>query len=206
MIDNFLAGTGMPGKIAVTAKNTLLRYQEEKAKGYKANYTKVTNEALSLSPPFSSKTKKIAKAFEDFKRLETKKGKKEVEESGILNNPYNMPRAQIVSATTNIPIDRVLTKLDNVITAIDDEDIQGWQRAALSLGWDKYSLGMYEDEYLDPTEQAAADAKAKEETSAEAKATRDAKKAEEKAKYDALPQVTKDSLDLIKIKEKEKKI
>ena len=64
---------------------------------------------------------------------------------------------------------------------------------------------MYEDEYLDPTEQAAADAKAKEETSAEAKATRDAKKAEEKAKYDALPQVTKDSLDLIKIKEKEKK-
>ena len=205
MIDNFLAGTGMPGKIAVTAKNTLLRYQEEKAKGYKANYTKVTNEALSLSPPFSSKTKKIAKAFEDFKRLETKKGKKEVEESGILNNPYNMPRAQMVSATTNIPIDRVLTKLDNVITAIDDEDIQGWQRAALSLGWDKYSLGMYEDEYLDPTEQAAADAKAKEETSAEAKATRDAKKAEEKAKYDALPQVTKDSLDLIKIKEKEKK-
>lgn len=205
MIDNFLAGTGMPGKIAVTAKNTLLRYQEEKAKGYKANYTKVTNEALSLSPPFSSKTKKIAKAFEDFKRLETKKGKKEVEESGILNNPYNMPRAQMVSAATNIPIDRVLTKLDNVITAIDDEDIQGWQRAALSLGWDKYSLGMYEDEYLDPTEQAAADAKAKEETSAEAKATRDAKKAEEKAKYDALPQVTKDSLDLIKIKEKEKK-
>jgi len=205
MIDNFLAGTGMPGKLVVTAKNTLLKYQDEKAKGYKANYNKVINEALSISPPFSSKTKKATSAFDEMKRLDTKKGQKEVEGTGVLNSPYNMPRAKMVSAATNIPIDRVLTKLDNVITAIDDEDIQGWQRAALSLGWDKYSLGMYEEEYLDPTEQAAADAKAKEEKSAEAKATRDAKKAEEKAKYDALPQVTKDSLDLIKIKEKEKK-
>jgi len=195
MVDGTLTGIGLAGKLAVTAKNTLLKYQDESAKGYKANYGKVVNEALSISPPLSSKTKKAASAFEDIKRLSTKKGQKEVEESGAFNNPYNMPRAKLVAAATNVPVDRVLTKLDNLITAIDDENIQGWQRAALSLGWDKYSLGMYEDEYLDPTEQAAADAKA----------TRDAKKALEQAEYDALPQVTKDSLDLVKIKEKEKK-
>jgi hypothetical protein len=205
MVDGTLTGIGLAGKLAVTAKNTLLKYQDESAKGYKANYGKVVNEALSISPPLSSKTKKAASAFEDIKRLSTKKGQKEVEESGAFNNPYNMPRAKLVAAATNIPVDRVLTKLDNLITAIDDENIQGWQRAALSLGWDKYSLGMYEDEYLDPTEQAAADAKEKAEKSAEAKATRDAKKALEQAEYDALPQVTKDSLDLVKIKAKEKK-
>ena len=205
MIDSTLSGIGLSGKLAVTAKNTLLKYQEESAKGYKASTVKVINEALSISPPLSSKTKKAAKALEDIKRLSTKKGQKEVEESGAFNNPYNMPRAQLIAAATNLPADRVLTKLDNLITAIDDENIQGWQRAALSLGWDKYSLGMYEDEYLDPTEQAAADAKEKAEKSAEAKATRDAKKALEQAEYDALPQVTKDSLDLVKIKAKEKK-
>ena len=205
MVDGTLTGIGLAGKLIVTAKNTLLKYQSESEKGYKANYGKVVNEALSISPPLSSKTKKAASAFEDMKRLSTKKGQKEVEESGAFNNPYNLPRAKLVAAATNIPIDRVLTKLDNLITAIDDENIQGWQRAALSLGWDKYSLGMYEDEYLDPTEQAAADAKEKAEKSAEAKVTRDAKKALEQAEYNALPQVTKDSLDLVKIQAKEKK-
>jgi hypothetical protein len=205
MIDGTLNGIGLAGKLVTTAKNTLLKYQDESAKGYKANYGKVVNEALSISPPLSSKTKKVAKALEDMKRLSTKKGQKEVEESGAFNNPYNMPRAQLIAAATNLPIDRVLTKLDNLITAIDDENIQGWQRAALSLGWDKYSLGMYEDEYLDPTEQKEADAKEKAEKAAEAKATRDAKKSLEQAEYDALPQVTKDSLDLVKIKAKEKK-
>lgn len=205
MVDGTLTGIGLAGKLVVTAKNTLLKYQSESEKGYKANYGKVVNEALSISPPLSSKTKKAASAFEDIKRLSTKKGQKEVEESGAFNNPYNLPRAKLVAAATNIPIDRVLTKLDNLITAIDDENIQGWQRAALSLGWDKYSLGMYEDEYLDPTEQAAADAKEKAEKSAEAKVTRDAKKALEQAEYNALPQVTKDSLDLVKIQAKEKK-
>jgi hypothetical protein len=205
MIDSTLSGIGLSGKLAVTAKNTLLKYEEESAKGYKADYGKVVNEGLSISPPLSSKTKKIYKALNDFKRLGTKKGQKEVEGTGVLNSPYNMPKAQLIAATTNIPADRVLGKLDNLITAIDDENIQGWQRAALSLGWDKYSLGMYEDEYLDPKEQAAADAKEKAEKSAEAKAARDAKKALEQAEYDALPQVTKDSLDLIKIKAAEKK-
>ena len=205
MVDGALTGIGLAGKLVVTAKNTLLKYQSESEKGYKANYGKVVNEAFSISPPLSSKTKKAASAFEDIKRLSTKKGQKEVEESGAFNNPYNLPRAKLVAAATNIPIDRVLTKLDNLITAIDDENIQGWQRAALSLGWDKYSLGMYEDEYLDPTEQAAADAKEKAEKSAEAKVTRDAKKALEQAEYNALPQVTKDSLDLVKIQAKEKK-
>ena len=205
MVDGALTGIGLAGKLVVTAKNTLLKYQSESEKGYKANYGKVVNEALSISPPLSSKTKKAASAFEDIKRLSTKKGQKEVEESGAFNNPYNLPRAKLVAAATNIPIDRVLTKLDNLITAIDDENIQGWQRAALSLGWDKYSLGMYEDEYLDPTEQAAADAKEKAEKAAEAKVTRDAKKALEQAEYNALPQVTKDSLNLVKIQAKEKK-
>jgi hypothetical protein len=205
MVDGTLTGMGLAGKLAVTAKNTLLKYKEESAKGYKASTVKVVNEALSISPPLSSKTKKIAGALEDMKKLTTKRGQKEVEESGAFNNPYNLPRAKLVAATTNIPIDRVLTKLDNLITAIDEENIQGWQRAALSLGWDKYSLGMYEDEYLDPTEQAAADAKEKAESSAEAKAARDAKKSLEQAEYDALPQVTKDSIDLVKIQAKEKK-
>jgi hypothetical protein len=205
MLDSFLSGAGMTGKLIVTAKNTLLKYQSESEKGYNANYGKVVNEALSVSPPLSSKTKKITSAFDEIKYANTKKGKIEADKKGILNSPNTTAGSKLIAAGTNIPIDRFLNKINNVATVVSDENVEDWQRIALALGWDKYSLGMYEDPYLDPTEQAAADALTKKQASKAAKITRDAKKAEEKAAYEALPQVTKDSLDFVKIKEKEKK-
>jgi hypothetical protein len=205
MLDSFLSGSGMTGKLMVTAKNTLLKYQSESKKGYNANYGKVVNEALSVSPPLSSKTKKITSAFDEIKYANTKKGKIEADKKGILNSPNTTAGSKLIAAGTNIPIDRFLNKINNVATAVSDENVEDWQRIALALGWDKYSLDMYEDPYLDPTEQAAADALTKKQASEAAKITRDAKKAEEKAAYEALPQVTKDSLDFVKIKEKEKK-
>ena len=205
MIDSFLSGAGMTGKMIVTAKNTLLKYQSESKKGYNASTAAVINEALSISPPLSSKTKKIASALKEIKYSNTKKGKKEAEGKGVLNSPNTMAGSKLIAAGTNIPIDRFLNKINNVATVVSDENVEDWQRIALALGWDKYSLGLYEDPYLDPTEQAAADALAKKEASEAAKITRDAKKAEEKAAYDALPQVTKDSLEFVEIKEKEKK-
>jgi hypothetical protein len=202
MLDSFLSGSGMTGKLMVTAKNTLLKYQSESKKGYNANYGKVVNEALSVSPPLSSKTKKITSAFDEIKYANTKKGKIEADKKGILNSPNTTAGSKLIAAGTNIPIDRFLNKINNVATAVSDENVEDWQRIALALGWDKYSLDMYEDPYLDPTEQAAADALTKKQASEAAKITRDAKKAEEKAAYEALPQVTKDSLDFVKIKEK----
>lgn len=205
MIDSFLSGAGMTGKLMVTAKNTLLKYQSESEKGYNASTADVINEGLSLSPPLSSKTKKIASAFKELKYADTKKGKIKAEKTGILNSPNTLAGSKLIAVGTNIPIDRFLNKINNVATVVSDENVEDWQRIALALGWDKYSLGMYEDPYLDPTEQAAADALTKKQASEAAKITRDAKKAEEKAAYEALPQVTKDSLDFVKIKEKEKK-
>ena len=195
----------MSGKLLVTAKNTLLKFQEENAKANKADYANVVNEALSVSPPLSSKTKKAYSAFKELKHLGTKKGQKEVEGTGLLNSPYNLPRAKLFSAATNIPLDRVVTKISNVVTATTDENIQDWQRIALGLGWDKWSLGLYDKPYLTPAEQKAEDSRIAKEGAATAKINREAKKAKEKAEYDALPQAKKDSIEYAKIKDKEKK-
>jgi hypothetical protein len=205
MIDGILTGSGMTGKLLVTAKNTLLKFQEEAAKENKADYYNVLNEALSVSPPLSSKTKKISTAFKEIKYLGTKKGQKEVEGTGLLNSPYNMPRAKIFSAATNIPLDRLLTKIDNVSTAVAGENVEDWQRIALGFGWDKWSLGMYDKPYLTPEEQKAEDSRIAKEASATAKISREAKKAKEKAIYDALPQTKKDSIDNAKADIKNKK-
>jgi hypothetical protein len=205
MVDGILTGAGLTGKLLVTAKNTLLKYQEEAAKAHQADYGNVVNEALSVSPPLSSKTKKVSSAFKEIKYLGTKKGQKEAEGKGVLNSPYNMPRAKIFSAATNIPLDRVITKISNVATAVSDENIQDWQRIALGFGWDKWSLGMYDKPYLTPAEQKKADSEKAKEAAATAKESREAKKAKEKAEYEALPQYKKDSIDDAKKAIKDKK-
>ena len=153
MLDSFLAGSGMPGKIIVTGKNTIKSYLEEEEKGYKADYGDVINEALSISPTLSTKTKKSYSAFKAFKYYSTKKGKKELEDYSKFGplNPVNMARAKIFSAATNVPADRMLKKIENVEAAFNNENIGPITRTALMLGWDKWSLGFYDDMYIDPS-------------------------------------------------------
>ena len=205
MIDSFISGSGMTGKLLVTAKNTLLKYNSESAKGYTADYGKVINEGFSISPPLSSKTKKAYSAFSELKYAGTKKGKKEAEKKGYLNSPQTIAGSKLIAVTTNIPLDRFITKVGNLATSVAGENVEDWQRISLLLGWDKYSLGMYEDPYLDPTEQAASDSISKEESAADAKVTRDAKKAEKDAIYESLPQSSKDSIDYVNFKTAESK-
>lgn len=146
MFDGFVRGTGLPGALAITAKNTIIKYQQESERGYQADYGNVMGEALSISPPLSTKYKKGYGSFKTFKFAGTKKGKKEQEQYSPYDplNPVNIARAKIVEATTNIPVARMLKKTDNLRTAITGEGAQDWQRIALGFGWDKWSLGFYE--------------------------------------------------------------
>ena len=146
MFDGFVRGTGLPGALAITAKNTIIKYQQESERGYQADYGNVMGEVLSISPPLSTKYKKGYGSFKTFKFAGTKKGKKEQEQYSPYDplNPVNIARAKIVEATTNIPVARMLKKTDNLRTAITGEGAQDWQRIALGFGWDKWSLGFYE--------------------------------------------------------------
>lgn len=150
MLDSFLAGSGMPGKVLATGKNTIKSYLKETEKGYKADYANTVNEALSISPTLSTKTKKAYSAFKTFKYYSTEKGKKELENYSKFGplNPVNMARAKIFSATTNVPVDRMLKKIENVEAAFNNENTGPITRLALLSGWDKWSLGFYDDMYV----------------------------------------------------------
>ena len=149
VVDGFLSGSGLPGKILVTGKNTLAKYLEEEEKGYKADYGDVLNEAFSISPPISSKTKKAYSAFNTFRYGSTKKGKAKYDQSNKLSplHPMNVARAKMFSAVTNIPLDRVVTKIDNLNEAVTNTDIEPQIKLALALGWGKWSLGFYDGLY-----------------------------------------------------------
>lgn len=155
VIDGFFSGSGLPGKILVAGKNALKSYYDESAKGYTADYGNTLGQALSVSPPLSSKYQKTYSAFKAFRYGSTKKGAKELEQYNKLSplHPYNIARAKIFSAATNVPIDRLLKKTENLYTAYDREDVDPSVRIALGLGWGKWELGFYDDIYPDPNEK-----------------------------------------------------
>lgn len=154
VVDGFFSGSGLPGKLLVTGKNTLKSYIKESDKKYGAEYLNTLNEALSISPPLSSKTRKASAALKTFKYYSSKKGQADLESQNQLNPlaPVNMARAKMISATTNLPIDRVLQKTDHLVTAIGDDELDMHLRVALGLGWDKWSLGFYDDLYFNEKE------------------------------------------------------
>ncbi len=164
MFDSFISGSGSPGKVAITAKNTVLKYLKEKEKGYKADYGNVINEALSISPPLSSKTKKIYSAFKTYKYYSTKQGQKELAEFGqyAFDNPMLMANAKVFSSVSNVPADRLIQKVNNLYSAFTDETLTPIQSAALAAGWDKWSLGLYDPKFMSEEEVATNKAARKE--------------------------------------------
>ena len=184
-LDGFLNGAGLPGKILTTGKNALAEYYREKPKGYRAEYADVINEELGISPPLSSKVKKQSSAFKTFRYYSTKKGKEELEQYGkyALDNPMLMARAKIFSSITNVPTDRILSKIDNLKLALTDGTIEPTKRLALAAGWDKWSLGFYDDVFVPAEEKKAQTKKNRAEGRKKAKVTRERNK---KRKQDSL--------------------
>ena len=164
MFDSFISGSGSPGKVAITAKNTILEYYKQKEKGYKADYGDVLNAAFSISPPLSSKSKKVYSAYKSYKHFSTKKGMKELETYGkyAFDNPMLMANAKVFSSLSNVPADRLLQKANNLYSAFTDETLTPIQSVALAAGWDKWSLGLYDPDFMTANEIAENKIKRKE--------------------------------------------
>ena len=131
-IDSILRGSGLPGAVISTAKNVIMEYNKQEARGdWRADHGKTLVAALNFSPPVGSKASRIYSAL---------KGKKyEKNKFDTLRN-----KSKIIAAITNIPVDRTVTKIDNLRVAIN-EPIDTWKRLALFAGWDQWSLGVYDD-------------------------------------------------------------
>ena len=169
MADSILRGMGVGGAIVSTLKNMILKFAQEDQKGWNADYDKVVIEFLNLSPPIGSKARKLKSAFSTWQYK--KDAIKEMDKLDI-DNPIWYSIGNVVSALTNVPLDRTVNKVNNLKEALDSRN-DAWQRLFLSLGWNSWDLGV-EKEEIDAATQAVKDRKAK-----ERKAKKDAK---EKAK------------------------
>jgi len=150
MLDTGLRSSGLPGAMLAMGKNAIIKYMEENEKGYQGDMGNVVGEVLNVSPPVGAKFRNIYKGLQSRKfLLHTKKGRAEVEASNnFIENPLMHANARILGGITNYPVNRLMTKADNLTTAYTGlhrgVEAEAWQRVFLAAGWDKWSLGFYE--------------------------------------------------------------
>ena len=136
MTDSLLFGLGFGGAIVATTKNILMRIADETTKK-KPDYRDIPDDVFDVSSVVDAKYRKLKTAARTFTF-----NRKEIKERGwSLDNPAYLAVAQIISAATNAPIDRVLQKVNNLRQA-SDESTRMWQRVALVMGWNGWNFGL----------------------------------------------------------------
>ena len=63
------------------------------------------------------------------------------------SNPRDKSIGNAVEAITNVPMGRVINKINNIKQALDS-DHQTWQRIAMMLGWNRWDVGVKDSDVL----------------------------------------------------------
>ena len=61
-----------------------------------------------------------------------------------IQNPAFLAAANVISAATNVPIDRAIRKMINIDDAFA-QDLMMWERMALLGGWSAWEIGIDKD-------------------------------------------------------------
>jgi len=139
MADSILRGTGFAGAAISVGKNSILRIMKE-AEKKRPKFEKVGYELTKISPPISAKLSRINQAARAYQW-----NKEEMKTKGFsLDNPAFLAGGNVVSALTNIPLDRAVKKVNNVVKATDS-DLELWERLALFGGWQDWEIGLKEE-------------------------------------------------------------
>jgi hypothetical protein len=140
MLDSLLRGVGVYGAAISVSKNALVKAFKESGKPI-PDYVKAVSELWKISPPIASKVLRLNQAANSVRY----DGEEMSSKGFSVDNPAYLAGASVVSAFTNVPLDRLIKKLDNVGNALTSESTAG-QRAFLLLGWSKWQLGIQDEQ------------------------------------------------------------
>ena len=141
MADSLLRGLGIGGQAVSVGKNFLLDIYE-RSERKRPEYVDAMWKLMQFSPPISSKISKLKQAAWHF---DSKKRREKIFEKGFsLDNPAYEASAKVISATTNLPLDRVYSKVNNIEGALA-EDLEVWQRLAMLGGWPEWQINKKDD-------------------------------------------------------------
>jgi len=146
MADNLLRGIGVGGVILAQSKNTIIGlikrsekdpYFNPDASGFpKPEYTDAVDKLLAISPPVSIKLRKIKGGITDWYY---NRWRPEASEPFNINNPNYRAGSKVIAGVSNVPLDRLFQKLENIQGALDATN-PTWKRIFMALGWPKWQL------------------------------------------------------------------
>ena len=141
MTDSILRGLGFAGVTVQVLKNLGIDLYDRSKKD-RPEYGDAWMKLLEFSPAIKSKVSKIKGAAYPF---DSKKRRAEVFEKGFsLDNPAYESLAKVITATTNLPLDRLYSKVNNIKGAFED-DQEAWKSTAMILGWPEWQLETSKD-------------------------------------------------------------
>jgi len=136
MLDSILRGSGIGGAVVSVGKNAVVKLIKELDKD-RPKLQNIASEVLKISPPISAKYSRLVQAGKSYDW-----NKDEMREKGLsLDNPAFLAGGNVLSALTNIPLDRAIKKANNVVQATS-QDLETWERIALLGGWQAWELGI----------------------------------------------------------------
>lgn len=185
MLDTLLRGSGVYGAILAAAKNVIKEYNKQEKKGFLGDHSYTILSLFDISPPIGSKARKINTAIKTrtFEKDAIAERGWAVTAEGRLNlGPNWSILGNVVSATTNVPLDRVVAEVTSIAEAFNAKNT-AWQRVALAAGWKTWDVGV-ENEVNERIKEAAK-VRRKEEGIIKAAETRERNKAEKKAAEEA---------------------
>lgn len=200
MADTVLRGSGITGALISTIKNAIMEYNKQEQREMFADHAYTILAVAGISPPISSKARKLygVHRIKKFEKDVIEERGWEITRDGRLNlSPNYSIVGNIAVATTNVPLDRLVEKIDNVSEALDSRNTK-LQRAALMLGWKEWELNVKNEE--NELIKAAAKVKRKEEGIIKAVETRAKKK---KEREEALDKMTPEEREIFYAKEAE---
>ena len=177
MLDSILRGSGYGGALISVLKNFGAEMHEQSKKD-RPQYRDAWIELLGIAPPVQAKIKRLQQAG---KTLDY--NQRTAEEMGwkfSLDNPNYQSAASWISGATNIPLDRLMRKADNVSQVLND-DWENWQKVMMVLGWNKWELETADQKEKMEEEKAKTTKRRRKETYEKNKAEKKRKKSKANA-------------------------
>lgn len=141
MFDTVLRGSGLPGAILSTTKNVFMKFAAEERKGFNADHAQTLIQAANFAPPIGIKARKLYSSMKGYQI-----NKNVIPHMGYsINNPAYEIAGSFTAATTNIPLDRIVQKSNN-IREILTGDHKWWQNTSLAAGYRPYDIGIVDAE------------------------------------------------------------
>ena len=143
-IDSVLRGTGVWGAVIATLKNMARKWHEQRDKGWNKDESAVLMEMLNVSPPLGIKARKMVNAE---KTLNYNKDVIKEMETFDIDNPQWSAVTSYTEAITNVPLNRLYNKTQNVRESLDNQH-NALERVLMFSGWSKWNLGIGDDEKI----------------------------------------------------------